>query len=318
MFSKNKGLAKTNSKELLLNKSGVNSGGKGTEREESMAGKERLMAIRQTIQMQKKASVGELSKICRVTEETIRRDLDKLEADGVVTLVHGGAIWNEGIQKEGVHFYRRMSKHLKEKQEIARKTAKLFEGKTTMIRLILGLIRPEKGEAYLKASNGKQVEMNADTRHLFAYVPQGNTILSGTIAENLRMVKQDATDEEMIEALKISCAWDFVKNMEETIYTKIGERGRGFSEGQAQRIAIARAVLRDAPILLLDEATSALDVTTERKVLRNIIKQRPNKTCIVTTHRPSVLNMCQRVYRVMETQVTELSEEESSKMAMDF
>lgn len=103
MFSKNKGLAKTNSKELLLNKSGVNSGGKGTEREESMAGKERLMAIRQTIQMQKKASVGELSKICRVTEETIRRDLDKLEADGVVTRVHGGAIWNEGIQKEGVH-----------------------------------------------------------------------------------------------------------------------------------------------------------------------------------------------------------------------
>ena len=192
------------------------------------------------------------------------------------------------------------------------------EGKTTMIRLILGLIHPEKGEAYLRASNGKQVEMNADTRHLFAYVPQGNTILSGTIAENLRMVKQDATEEEMIEALKISCAWDFVKNMEETIYTKIGERGRGFSEGQAQRIAIARAVLRDAPILLLDEATSALDVTTERKVLRNIIKQRPNKTCIVTTHRPSVLNMCQRVYRVMETQVTELSEEESSKMAMDF
>ena len=183
---------------------------------------------------------------------------------------------------------------------------------------ILGLIRPEKGEAYLKASNGKQVEMNADTRHLFAYVPQGNTILSGTIAENLRMVKQDATDEEMIEALKISCAWDFVKEMDETIYTKIGERGRGFSEGQAQRIAIARAVLRDAPVLLLDEATSALDVTTERKVLRNIIQQRPNKTCIVTTHRPSVLNMCQRVYRVMETQVTELSEEESSKMAMDF
>ena len=85
---------------------------------------------------------------------------------------------------------------------------------------------------------------------------------------------------------------------------KIDERGRGFSEGQAQRIAIARAILRDAPILLLDEATSALDVTTERKVLRNIIKNYPNKTCIVTTHRPSVLNMCQRIYRVMETHVT--------------
>ena len=89
-------------------------------------------------------------------------------------------------------------------------------------------------------------------------------------------------------------------------------------EGQAQRISIARAVLRNAPILLLDEATSALDVTTERKVLRNIIEQKPNKTCIVTTHRPSVLNMCQRVYRVMETKVTELDEEESSRMAIDF
>ncbi|MBQ6392011.1 MAG: ABC transporter ATP-binding protein, partial [Eubacterium sp.] len=84
------------------------------------------------------------------------------------------------------------------------------------------------------------------------------------------------------------------------------------------RIAIARAILRDAPILLLDEATSALDVSTERKVLRNIITQKPNKVCIVTTHRPSVLNLCQRVYRVMETHVTELSEEESSRMAMDF
>lgn len=192
------------------------------------------------------------------------------------------------------------------------------EGKTTMIRLILGLIHPESGMSFLQASDGTKVEMNADTRHLFAYVPQGNTILSGTIAENMRMVKEDATEEEIIEALKISCAWDFVEKMPDTINSNIGERGRGFSEGQAQRIAIARAVLRDAPILLLDEATSALDVTTERKVLRNIILQKPNKTCIVTTHRPSVLNMCQRVYRVMETHVTELTEEESSRMAMDF
>lgn len=192
------------------------------------------------------------------------------------------------------------------------------EGKTTMIRLILGLIRPDSGQTFLTASNGQTVEMNVETRHLFAYVPQGNTILSGTIAENMRMVREDATDKEIIEALKISCAWDFVKNIPDTINAKIGERGRGFSEGQAQRIAIARAVLRDAPILLLDEATSALDVTTERRVLKNIVRQKPNKTCIVTTHRPSVLNMCQRVYRVMETRVTELSKEESSRMAMDF
>lgn len=192
------------------------------------------------------------------------------------------------------------------------------EGKTTMIRLILGLVRPQEGKVMLEASDGRQINMNAETRHLFAYVPQGNTILSGTIAENLRMVKEDATDEEIVDALKIACAWDFVEKLPEQINTNLGEKGRGLSEGQAQRIAIARAVLRDAPVLLLDEATSALDVTTERQVLRNIVRQRPNKTCIVTTHRPSVLNLCQRVYRVMETKVTELSEEESSRMAIDF
>lgn len=192
------------------------------------------------------------------------------------------------------------------------------EGKTTMIRLILGLIRPQEGKVFLKASNGEKITMNAETRHLFAYVPQGNTIISGTIAENMRLVKEDATDEEIIEALKIACAWEFVEKLPDTINSSLGERGRGLSEGQAQRIAIARAVLRNSPILLLDEATSALDVTTERTVLRNIIQQHPNKTCIVTTHRPSVLNLCQRVYRVMETKVTELDEEESSKMAMDF
>lgn len=192
------------------------------------------------------------------------------------------------------------------------------EGKTTMIRLILGLVRPEKGCAVMAGSDGREIEMNAETRHLFAYVPQGNTILSGTIAENMRMVKENATEDEIILALKISCAWDFVENMPNGIHSNVGERGRGLSEGQAQRIAIARAVLRDAPVLLLDEATSALDVATERRVLKNIISQKPNKTCIVTTHRPSVLNMCQRVYRVMDSRITELSEEEAGQMAMDF
>ena len=192
------------------------------------------------------------------------------------------------------------------------------EGKTTMIRLILGLIRPESGEVKLRAADGKEIMMNAETRHLFAYVPQGNTIISGTIAENMRIVKEDATDGEIIEALKTACAWDFVEKMPDQINSSVGERGKGLSEGQAQRIAIARAVLRNSPVLLLDEATSALDVITERQVLKNIVQQHPNKTCIVTTHRPSVLNLCQRVYRVMETKVTELSEEESSRMAMDF
>ncbi len=192
------------------------------------------------------------------------------------------------------------------------------EGKTTMIRLMLGLIHPDSGTAFLRASDGSEVEMNADSRMLFSYVPQGNTILSGTVAENMRMVKEDASDEEIIEALKVACAWDFVGKLPDGVNSRVGERGKGFSEGQAQRLAIARAVLRDAPILLLDEATSALDVATERQVLRNIIKQRPNKTCIVTTHRPTVLNLCKRVYLVSGGEVKEKDESESAVMAMDF
>lgn len=192
------------------------------------------------------------------------------------------------------------------------------EGKTTMLRLILGLVSPEGGAVILSGKDGTQMDMSTDGRVFFSYVPQGNTMLAGTIAENMRMVKESATDEEIVDALKTACAWDFVKSLPQTIHSPVGERGRGLSEGQAQRIAIARAILRDAPVMLLDEATSALDVTTERQVLRNIIRQHPNKTCIVTTHRPSVLNLCQRVYRVMETRVTELSEEASGRMAMDF
>ncbi|MDY3854307.1 MAG: ABC transporter ATP-binding protein [Butyribacter sp.] len=192
------------------------------------------------------------------------------------------------------------------------------EGKTTMLRMILGLIHPKQGQAVLVARDGTCVDINADMRIFFSYVPQGNTILSGSIAENLRMVKEDATETEIIEALKIACAWDFVKELPEGIHDKLGERGHGISEGQAQRLAIARAVLRNRPILMLDEATSALDVETERQVLRNIICQRPNKTCIVTTHRPSVLSMCRRVYRVMDGEITELSQEQAGKMVQDF
>lgn len=192
------------------------------------------------------------------------------------------------------------------------------EGKTTLIRMLLGLIQPELGEAVLIDKEGNCTSLGISTRSCFSYVPQGNTLFSGSVAENLRMVKEDASDTEIIEALKTACAYDFVKRLPDGINGKLGEKGHGVSEGQAQRISIARAVLRDAPILLLDEATSALDVATERKVLKNIVEKTPNKICIVTTHRPSVLNMCQRVYRIMDTHLVELTEEESAKMAMDF
>ena len=191
-------------------------------------------------------------------------------------------------------------------------------GKTTMIRLLLGLIRPSEGRALLRTSSGQEIEMNAALRRFFSYVPQGNTLLSGTIAENLRMVKPDATDKELEQALRSACAWDFVSKMPESIASTVGEHGHGLSEGQAQRIAIARALLRDAPVLLLDEATSALDVATERIILRNLVQQYPHKTCIVTTHRPTVIGLCRRVYQVSDGALRQLSPEEAQRLAMEF
>lgn len=192
------------------------------------------------------------------------------------------------------------------------------EGKSTMMRLILGLTNAKEGRVILRNENGLECDISASTRRLMAYVPQEKTMFSGTIEENMRLVKVDATDEEIIESLKVACAYEFVKNLPEGIYSKIGERGAGFSEGQNQRLSIARAILRDSPILLLDEATSALDVVTERRVLKNIMKLNEKKTCIVTTHRPSVLTMCDRVYKIAESEVNKISREEVDQMIVDF
>ena len=134
----------------------------------------------------------------------------------------------------------------------------------------------------------------------------------------MRMVKPDATDDEIVEALKAACAYDFVDRLPDGINSKVGERGGGFSEGQAQRLSIARALLRKSPILLLDEATSALDVLTEREVLRNIMNMGYARTCIVTTHRPSVLTMCDRVYKIDSGEVSDIDQKEVAQLIMDF
>ena len=191
-------------------------------------------------------------------------------------------------------------------------------GKTTMIRTMLGLIAPGRGRAFLRGRDGREVAMNAALRGCFSYVPQGNTMISGTVAENLRMVAPSASDEKLERALRAACAWEFVEKMPGGLQAAVGERGHGLSEGQAQRIAIARALLRDAPVLLLDEATSALDVATERRVLRSLMQSHPNKTCIVTTHRPTVIGLCERVYQVGGGTVRELGEQEAQTLAMEF
>lgn len=191
------------------------------------------------------------------------------------------------------------------------------EGKTTMLRLLLALLTPKKGSITLE-SGGETFPLTPASRQMFSYVPQGNTMFSGTIAENMRTVRPDATDADIEEVLQLSCAWDFVSKLPEGINAKIGERGTGLSEGQAQRLSIARSLLRKAPILLLDEASSALDVATERKVLRNIMHDNYPRVIIVTTHRPTVLTMCTRVYEIKNHRLTRLDGEAVEKLIEDF
>ncbi len=160
-------------------------------------------------------------------------------------------------------------------------------GKTTLIRLMLSLIHPTKGEVFIYDDNNK-MPCSATTRTHFTYVPQGNTLFSGTIRENLLYGNPDATEEEMIEALKKACA-HFVFSLPDGLDTKCNEQGVGLSEGQAQRIAIARALLRPSGILLLDEATSSLDSQTEKELWQNITSHCKNMTLIFITHRNSII-----------------------------
>ncbi len=180
------------------------------------------------------------------------------------------------------------------------------EGKTTLLRLILGLMEPDSGCLEMSVGNEK-LTISDSTRRFCSYVPQGNTVFSGSIKDNLLLVNEDATDEDIIEALKIADAWDFVSVLPLGIDTVIGERGVNFSEGQVQRISIARAVLRKANVLIMDEATSALDSETEGKVLRNLMESNPLRTCIITTHRPSMLQYCDRIYKIDESGILVLS-----------
>lgn len=177
------------------------------------------------------------------------------------------------------------------------------EGKTTLLRLLLGIVSPKNGTLKLCTEDGSEIDVSASTRQLFAYVPQGNTMFSGTVAENLRLIRQNATDDELYEALRLACADDFIRQLPLGLQSPVRELGGGFSEGQLQRLCIARALLSDAPILLLDEATSALDMETERKVLENIMHAQKNRTCIVTTHRPSVLEISHMVYRIRHDKI---------------
>lgn len=191
------------------------------------------------------------------------------------------------------------------------------EGKTTMIRMLLGLISPKSGQAILR-NQAEEIPISQDTRKYFSYVPQENTLFSGTVAENLRLAAPNATDEELREALRIACALDFVDRLPKGINTQVVEKNNGLSMGQCQRLMIARAILSETPILLLDEATSALDMVTERKIIRNVVADKREKICIVTTHRPNVLYMADAVYRINKGKLSLLNQEQIEAYINEF
>lgn len=180
-------------------------------------------------------------------------------------------------------------------------------GKSTLLKLLLGVFQPDNGALYLR-SGAQKIRIDRSTRRVFAYVPQGNLLLSGTLRENLTIVRPNASEEEICEAVYVSAMDEFVPHLPQGLDTVLGESGAGLSEGQAQRLAIARAVLGGAPILLLDECTSSLDEKTEQTVLSRL-KALENRTCIAVTHRPAAAALCSWRLEVCEGKIRTIKTE---------
>ena len=178
-------------------------------------------------------------------------------------------------------------------------------GKSTVLKLLMSMYPLDGGTKSILCRGGKVIPLTAEYRRLFAYVPQGNQLMTGTIREIVAFADEGEPDETRIEnALWIACADEFIDELENGIDTQLGERGTGLSEGQMQRIAIARALYSEAPILLLDEATSALDAATEEKLLFNL-RNLTDKTVIIVTHRTAALDICDRVLDFTENGIEE-------------
>ncbi len=174
-------------------------------------------------------------------------------------------------------------------------------GKSTLLKLLMGIISPQNGEVLIKNKIGNRVA-DRETCKLFSYVPQGNLLFSGTIYDNLTFMTENKSETEIEYALKLSCCDEFIKAMPQGLNTVIGERGLGLSEGQAQRIAIARAILHNAPIILLDEATSALDEATENKLIENL-RELEEKTLVIVTHKKAALNACDKELQIKDGKI---------------
>ena len=197
------------------------------------------------------------------------------------------------------------------KGEIAAVAGPSGIGKSTIMKLILGLIEADKGSLYFKTIDGR-VDIDSGLRKMFAYVPQGNMILSGTIRENIAFCNSEASSYDVMRAAKSAMIWEFINSLPDGMETVIGERGLGLSEGQIQRIAVARALLSDAPILLLDEATSALDEATEKALLENI-KKLENRTCIFISHKQRTIKNCDKIFYIKNKSLVRCSIEDIAK-----
>ncbi len=174
-------------------------------------------------------------------------------------------------------------------------------GKSTLFKLIMGVLTPQNGKITIEGDNLNRLA-DKETGKLFSYVPQGNLLLSGSIYENITFMNEGKSKQEIDRAIRLSCCDDFVSEFDQGLDTVLGERGSGLSEGQAQRIAIARAILYDAPIILLDEATSALDEVTETRLIENL-KELKNKTLLIITHKKAALGVCNKEMRIIDGKI---------------
>jgi len=178
-------------------------------------------------------------------------------------------------------------------------------GKSTMTRLLLSVLEPEQGSVFIRTTAGEKIPFSSATRHLFSYVPQGNMILSGTICENIAFGDKQPDRSRVERAISLAQLTEAIEKLPKGMDTVLGEKGHGLSEGQIQRIAIARALYHDAPVLLLDEATSSLDIETEKNLLQHI-RSMTEKTCIIVSHRKEVMDACDKTYYLQDGSLHEL------------
>jgi ABC-type bacteriocin/lantibiotic exporter with double-glycine peptidase domain len=229
--------------------------------------------------------------------EEIRTASQKSE-DGKAQLLSRVGITAEDVAFRYAKGDRNIVEHFSHEFKPGSKTALMGEtgaGKTTLFRLILGFVKPESGKILVwESPEGAHTEADEDTRGNFVFVPQGNSLMSGTIRYNLLIAKPDATEDELRHALHTACA-EFVDELPDGIDTELGERGCGLSEGQSQRIAIARGLLRPGAAMLLDEISSSLDEKTEKELFRRLFEAFPQKTMIFITHRRAVVDLCDSV-----------------------